>query len=91
MFHLDIPGNDIPSKIEHLKHVPIRKQPGFITEIKNDEKGIFFLTHNYDIDQIIKHSDELIKEKKYDELLYYIFNSQFLSRSTCLFGYYLYI
>ena len=89
-YTLDIPGNDIPSKIEHLKQVPIRKQPGFITEIKNDEKGIYFNTYNYDINQIIKHSEKLINEKKYDELLYYIFNSQFLSRSTCLFGYYLY-
>lgn len=89
-YTLDIPGNDITSKIEHLKQVPIRKQPGFITEIKNDEKGIYFNTYNYDINQIIKHSENLINEKKYDELLYYIFNSQFLSRSTCLFGYYLY-
>lgn len=89
-YTLDIPGNDITSKIEHLKQVPIRKQPGFITEIKNDEKGIYFNTYNYDINQIIKHSEKLINEKKYDELLYYIFNSQFLSRSTCLFGYYLY-
>lgn len=89
-YTLDIPGNDIPTKIEHLKHVPIRKTPGFITEIANDDKGIYFSTHNYDINEIIKHSEELISNKKYDELLYYIFNSQFLSRSTCLFGYYLY-
>lgn len=89
-YTLDICGKDTQAKIEHLRNVPPRIMPGFKTSIISDDKGIYFSTSEYNIDKIIEHAEELIKNEKYDELLYYIFNAQFLSRSTCLFGYYLY-
>lgn len=89
-YTLDIPGEDILNKIEYLKHVEPRKTPGFYTEITFDDKGIYFNTKDYNINEITKQCDEYINNKQYDSLLYYIFNSQFLSRSTCLFGYYVY-
>lgn len=89
-YTLDIPGENILEKIEYLKHVEPRKTPGFNTEITFDEKGIYFNTKDYNINEITKQCDEYINNKQYDTLLYYIFNAQFLSRSTCLFGYYIY-
>lgn len=89
-YTLDIPGDNILNKIEYLKHVEPRKTPGFYTEIAFDEKGIYFNTKDYNIDEITKQCNEYIDKKQYEKLLYYIFNSQFLSRSTCLFGYYVY-
>lgn len=82
---------DLP-KVEPEELTKIKREDyqGFKTTIEKDEKGIYFKTINYDYDKIKNECDELIKNKKYDELLNYIFNSQFLSRSTCLFGYYIY-
>lgn len=85
-YTLDLP-NIPPDNLTEIKH---DTQPGFKTTIEKDDKGIYFKTTNYEYEKIKNHSIELIKNKQYDELLYYIFNSQFLSRSTCLFGYYIY-
>lgn len=85
-YTLDLP-NIPPDNLTTIKH---DDQPGFETTIEKDDKGIYFKTINYDYEKIKNHSIELIQNKQYDELLYYIFNSQFLSRSTCLFGYYIY-
>lgn len=85
-YTLDLP-NIPPDNLTNIKREDYK---GFKTTIENDNKGIYFKTINYDYETIKNHSNELIQNKKYNELLYYIFNSQFLSRSTCLFGYYIY-
>lgn len=66
------------------------KSIGFNTKVISDDKGYYFNTSEYDLKTILKNIDNYIKYCKFDEMLYYIFNSQFLSRSTCLFGYYIY-
>lgn len=85
-YTIDIP-KVIPEELTKIKREDFK---GFKTTIEKDEKGIYFKTVDYDYETIKNECDELIKNKKYDELLNYIFNSQFLSRSTCLFGYYIY-
>lgn len=91
-YTVDIPGDSIPSKIAYLKEYEKQRQKfdEFDTKIIFDDKGIYFSTMNYKPEMIMLKILHYISLKKYDELLYYIFNSQFLSRSTCLFGYYIY-
>lgn len=88
----DIIGKNHDEKIKYLKS--ISNKPAnfkeFITEIKDDDKGIYFNTKEYKPDEIIKRCQDYINLKKYDSLIYYIFNSQFLNRSSCLFGYFVY-
>ena len=91
-YTVDIPGDNIPSKIAYLKEYENQRQKfdEFDTKIVFDDKGVYFSTMNYKPEMIMLKILNYISFKKYDELLYYIFNSQFLSRSTCLFGYYIY-
>lgn len=91
-YTLDLPGDTTQDKINQLKdYETIRQQfDEFDTKIVFDDKGIYFNTTNYQPDKILKKIQDYIDSAKYDEMLYYIFNSQFLTRSTCLFGYYIY-
>lgn len=92
-YTIDIKGDTYEDKIKYLNDLvknPINKYEEFKTTIESDDKGIYFKTCEYKKDDIIKHCEELIKDNKINELIYYIFNSQFLNRSTCLFGYYIY-
>lgn len=91
-YTLDLPGKTTQDKITQLKdYETIREKfDEFDTKIIFDDKGIYFSTTNYQPDKILDKIQEYITLCKYDEMLYYIFNSQFLSRSTCLFGYYIY-
>lgn len=91
-YTLDLPGSTTQDKITQLKdYETIReKYNEFDTKIVFDDKGIYFSTTNYKPDKILDKIQEYINLSEYDEMLYYIFNSQFLSRSTCLFGYYIY-
>ena len=77
-------------KIDELKYIQSMKPGGFISEVISDDKGIYFSTHHYDINIIKSKINEYIDNQDYDKLLYYIFQSQLLSRSTCLFGYFVY-
>ena len=85
-YTIDLPKMP-PDDLIKIKH---NDYPGFKTSIEKDDKGIYFKTINYDYNEIKNYCDKLIKNENYEELIYYIFNSQFLSRSTCLFGYYIY-
>ena len=91
-YTVDIPGDNTTSKIAYLKEYEKQRQKfdEFDTKVVFDDKGIYFSTMNYKPEMIKLKILNYISFKKYDELLYYIFNSQFLSRSTCLFGYYIY-
>ena len=91
-YTLDLPGDTTQDKINQLKdYETIRERfDEFDTKIVFDDKGIYFSTTNYQPDKILEKIQDYIDTAKYDEMLYYIFNSQFLSRSTCLFGYYIY-
>lgn len=91
-YTLDLPGNTTQDKIAQLKdYETIREKfDEFDTKIVFDDKGIYFSTTNYQPDRILNKIQEYISSCEYDEMLYYIFNSQFLTRSTCLFGYYIY-
>ena len=92
-YTIDIKGDKHEDKIKYLIDInkkPINKYEEFKTTIESDDKGIYFKTCEFKKDDIIKHCEDLIKDNKINELIYYIFNSQFLNRSTCLFGYYIY-
>ncbi len=91
-YTLDLPGDTTQDKINQLKDYETIRQhfDEFDTKIVFDDKGIYFSTTNYQPDKILETIQHYIDVGKYDEMLYYIFNSQFLSRSTCLFGYYIY-
>jgi hypothetical protein len=92
-YTIDIKGDNTNDKIQYLKNnseKPINKFSEFDTNIVFDDKGIYFKTCNYKQDEIINVMKSFVRDEKYDDLLYYIFNSQFLNRSTCLFGYYIY-
>lgn len=91
-YTIDIPGNNSTEKISYLKNYEnIREKcDGFDTKIIFDDKGVYFSTINYQPKKILEKIKEYINHCEYDKMLYYIFNSQFLSRSTCLFGYYIY-
>lgn len=91
-YTLDLPGDTTKDKITKLKdYETIRqKYSEFDTKIVFDDKGIYFSTNGYQPDKILEKIQDYINNCNYDEMLYYIFNSQFLSRSTCLFGYYMY-
>lgn len=89
----NITGKDHDEKILYLKTLNKVNRGDFKefkTEIISDDKGIYISTLNYKPEDIIKHCQDLINLKKYEILAYYIFNSQFLNRSTCLFGYFVY-
>lgn len=83
---------DLPTKLPELPKTPEdnTKNNGFNTTIEEDEKGVYFKTINYNFKEIKWWCDTYISQQKYIDLLIYIFKSQFLSRSTCLFGYYIY-
>ena len=91
-YTLDLPGDTTQDKINQLKDYETIRQhfDEFDTKIIFDDKGIYFSTKNYKPDRILQKIQNYINVGNYDEMLYYIFNSQFLSRSTCLFGYYIY-
>lgn len=91
-YTIDIDGNTPQDKITQLKEYETIRQKfdEFDTKIIFDGKGVYFSTSNYKPDKILNKIQNYIDCGKYDEMLYYIFNSQFLSRSTCLFGYYMY-
>lgn len=92
-YTIDIKGNNTEEKIKYLIDVsknPINKFDEFKTTIEHDEKGIYFKTYDYKQNEFIKHAEKLVKDGEFNKLVYYIFNSQFLNRSTCLFGYYIY-
>lgn len=91
-YTLDLPGDTTQDKINKLKEYETLRQKfdEFDTKITFDDKGIYFTTNGYKPNKIIEKIQNYIDTAKYDEMLYYIFNSQFLSRSTCLFGYYIY-
>lgn len=87
----NIPGKDHKDKVLFLMNLENKNNfKEFETEIVTDNKGIYISTKNYKQNDIFKHCQDLINLKRYDTLLYYIFNSQFLNRSTCLFGYFIY-
>lgn len=91
-YTLDLPGDTTQDKINQLKDYETIRQhfDEFDTKIVFDDKGVYFSTTNYQPDKILEKIQFYIDTSNYDEMLYYIFNSQFLSRSTCLFGYYIY-
>lgn len=91
-YTIDLSGDTTQDKINKLKEYETIRQKfdEFDTKITFDDKGIYFTTNGYKPDKIIEKIQDYINKGKYDEMLYYIFNSQFLSRSTCLFGYYIY-
>lgn len=91
-YTIDISGDTTQDKINKLKDYEKVRQKfdEFNTEIVFGDKGIYFNTNNYQPDKIIEKIQDYINTGDYDRMLYYIFNSQFLSRSTCLFGYYIY-
>lgn len=89
-YTVDIKGNNKNEKIKYLTTFKTQEFTGFKTTIESDDKGIYFKTSEYNTEQILKHCQDLINLKQYDILIYYIFNSQFLNRSTCLFGYFIY-
>lgn len=91
-YTIDIKGNDTIEKVNYLKEYNTIKQSfnEFNTTIEENETGIYFNTNDYKIDKILCVCQDLMDNKKYNELIYYIFNSQFLNRSTCLFGYFIY-
>lgn len=98
-YTIDIKGNSSNEKIKYLKTFKNEIESsskkndltrGFKTTIESDDKGIYFKTVNFNIQQFLKHCQDLINLKQYESLIYYIFNSQFLNRSTCLFGYFIY-
>lgn len=91
-YTIDIIGDTTQDKINKLKEYETVRQKfdEFDTKIIFDDKGIYFTTNHYNPDKILEKIQDYINKGKYDEMLYYIFNSQFLSRSTCLFGYYIY-
>lgn len=88
----EIPFDNHNDKIRYLKSISNKPRnfKEFKTEIINDDKGIYFKTCEYKPEEINKRCQDYINLKKYDSLIYYIFNSQFLNRSTCLFGYFIY-
>ena len=89
-YTIDLKGNSQDEKINILKNKTKKEFKGFETIIEEVNEGIRFNTHNYDLNEIIKCCNEYINKKEYKKLIYYIFNSQFLNRSTCLFGYFVY-
>lgn len=91
-YTIDISGDNTSTKIKNLKNYETHKQKfdEFDTRIIFDDKGVYFSTTNYQPKKILDKIKEYIDHCEYDKMLYYIFNSQFLSRSTCLFGYYIY-
>lgn len=91
-YTIDLSGDTTQDKINKLKEYETLRQKfdEFDTKITFDDKGIYFTTNGYKPSKIIEKIQDYINKGKYDEMLYYIFNSQFLSRSTCLFGYYIY-
>lgn len=91
-YTIDISGKTHDDKILYLKTLSNEKSKykEFNTTIKNDDKGIYFNTVEYKPNDILKRCQDFVNLKKYDSLIYYIFNSQFLNRSTCLFGYFVY-
>lgn len=91
-YTVDLPGDTTQDKINQLKDYETIRQhfDEFDTKIVFDDKGVYFSTTNYQPDKILEKIQFYIDTSNYDEMLYYIFNSQFLSRSTCLFGYYIY-
>ena len=105
-YTLDIEGKDNDEKIKWLDECSNQnivddlkaispllnsvESIGFDTKIISDDKGYYFSTTNFNISKILKNIQSFIDLCKYDEMLYYIFKSQCLSRSTCLFGYYMY-
>jgi hypothetical protein len=91
-YTIDICGKTHEDKIMYLKTLSNKecKNKEFNTTIKVDDKGIYFNTKDYKPNDILKRCQDLINLKKYESLIYYIFNSQFLNRSTCLFGYFVY-
>jgi hypothetical protein len=91
-YTIDLPGDTTQDKITQLKdYETIRPHfDEFDTKIVFDDKGVYFSTTNYKPDKILGKIQDYINTCDYDKMLYYIFNSQFLSRSTCLFGYYIY-
>lgn len=91
-YTIDLPHNTHNDKIRYLKSISNKPRnfKEFKTEIENDDKGIYFKTCEYKPEEINKRCQDYINLKKYDSLIYYIFNSQFLNRSTCLFGYFIY-
>lgn len=91
-YTLDIPGNTIEDKISYLKEYETQREKfdEFDTSVIFDEKGVYFSTNKYQPENIMKKINKYISSGMFDEMLYYIFNSQFLSRSTCLFGYWMY-
>jgi len=92
-YTIDIKGDSTEDKIKYLIDInknPINNFDEFKTTIEHDDKGIYFKTCEYKQDEFIKHAEKLVKDGDFNKLVYYIFNSQFLNRSTCLFGYYIY-
>ena len=91
-YTIDLPGDTVNDKITQLKdYETIRpKFKEFDTKVIFDDRGVYFSTKDYNIDKIKEQINDYIRMSEFDEMLYYIFNSQFLSRSTCLFGYYIY-
>ena len=90
-YTIDIPGDTHTDKVEYIKNYKKDIEDiGFDTNIISDDKGIYFSTTNYNIEKICSKVEEYIKNKEYEDLIYYLFRSQFLNRSTCLFTYYVY-
>ena len=91
-YTIDLPGDTIQDKITQLKDYETIRQhfDEFDTKIVFDDKGVYFSTNGYQPDKILEKIQDYINTCDYDKMLYYIFNSQFLSLSTCLFGYYIY-
>lgn len=89
-YTIDIKGEDIKNKIEYLKTYKSPTFDEFKTTIEENETGFYFNTLQYKPNEIINKCQQYMNNKKYNELIYYIFNSQFLNRSTCLFGYFVY-
>lgn len=91
-YTIDLPGDTTQGKITQLKDYETIRQhfDEFDTKVVFDDKGVYFSTTNYKPDKILEKIQDYINTCDYDKMLYYIFNSQFLSRSTCLFGYYIY-
>lgn len=89
-YTIDIKGNSTEDKIKYIKEYKQEEFKEFKTTIKENETGFYFNTQDYKPEDILKHCQELINDENYNELIYYIFNSQFLNRSTCLFGYFIY-